>query len=69
MCKMESNSQELLSHYILLSCTDWLLKNKTCLRNQNERKLQMKESEEKQYELKIHSPSILHTLDSNVKRN
>lgn len=27
--------QELLSHYILLSCIAWLLKSKTSLRNQN----------------------------------
>lgn len=29
----------------------------------------MKESEERQEKLKIHSLSIMHTLDSNVKRN
>lgn len=29
----------------------------------------MKESEERQEKLKIHSLPVLHTLDSNVKRN
>lgn len=65
---MGSNSRELLSYYILLNCVDWLLKSTIYLRNKN-KIAQMKESEERQEKLKIHSLPVLHTLDSNVKRN
>lgn len=46
MWKMGSNSQELLSYYILLNCIDWLLKSTTYLRNKN-KIVQIKESEER----------------------